>query len=362
MQHLDSALYRASFPAGFRPLIERLTERDFGEHAVAAGDESTIVFRAPFPLREPAYFQALALVLDGAQAGNLEAAYRTFAGRAGGGEPALALRRAAASPSYAGKRPARFALRSFIRGEPSPVRKETRAALEREIAAVTGLRPDSERPDLELQVSLREDSSAQFLASARMERVDDRKKGALPRTTARLLCELSEPRPDDVFLDPFMGSGVIPLERSRMGAYSMIFAGDSDASCLEAFKETLKAEEKRTPSFARKRRTIFPKTLDARDLSRFDPSFFTAVVTDPPWGLYEKLDETALRALYVDFFREAARTLAADGRLVLLIGRDAPLETSVAEAGGTWLIMEDYPVLVAGRKARALRLAKRLPE
>ena len=357
MQHQDSALYRASFPAGFRPLIDRLAERDYGK--VLGGDESTVIFRSDFPPRPAPYFQALSLVVDSVEGRSLEAAYRAFAARSGGGAAAAALRRAAPSPAVSGRRASPSARRSVLRGSPRPVPKDARLALERSVAAVTGLRPDSERPDLELQVSIREDGSAQFLAPARGERADDRKRGALPRSTARLLCELSAPRGDDVFLDPFTGSGALPLERARMGDYAMIFAGDADAACMEAFKEALKAEERASASFSRKRRTIFPKILDARDLSRFQPSFFTAIVTDPPWGLYEKLDEAALLGLYADFLREADRVAAEGCRLVLLVGREAPLEEALARSGAAWAIAEDYPVLVAGRKARALRLGKR---
>lgn len=358
MQKSPSALYRASFPSGFRALIDRLVERDYGERSVVGGDESAVIFRAPFPPKEPAYAQSLSLVVDLASARNIEDAYRLFAQRSGSGAALSALERAASSPFFSGRHPTRFALRGFVRGEPSSVQRDDRGALERTIERATGLRADSQRPDLELQVSLRDDLSAQFLASARVAKADDRERGALPRSTARLLCELSQPSEEDVFLDPFMGSGSLPLERARMGPYSMIFAGDVDELCLASFKDELKTEARKSPSFERKRRTIFPKLIDARDLSRFEAAFFTAIVTDPPWGLYEKMSQEELLGLYSGFLRGAFRVLKADGRLVLLLGRESPLERAMAECGEKWRIQEDYGVLVSGRKARAVRLQK----
>ena len=150
-----------------------------------------------------------------------------------------------------------------------------------------------------------------------------------------------------------MGSGSIPLERARMGPYKMIFASDKSVDLVSAFKTRL-----REKPFERKKKTIFPKCLDAGDLSRFESSLFSVIVTDPPWGDWERIGETELVDLYVAFLKEAKRTLSPEGRLVLLVGRSDSIEKALAASGFDGNIEEDLNVLISGKKARAMRLTR----
>ncbi len=369
--------YRVAFPAGFRPLVERLIARDYPDNTQAdrdAGDEASLVFDALDFIKKPAYVQGLSIVLAEAEASAMGDAYRSIAGRFGQARAGGTLARAMGHPGYArhaGRdgHPRSFVVRSFDQGKPSAAPKDARLALERQIQRLTGLDPDSERPDAELQLQLRSDGRAYLLLVAREQAQGERNKGELPESTARLLCELSEPCAEDVFLDPFMGSGAIPLERARMGPYGMIFAGDMDEGLVGDFKEKLKQQE-----WNRKRRSIFPKTLDARDLSRFEPSLFTRIVTDPPWGVYGDMGRDELLDLYAGFLGQAERVLGDDGNLVLLTGRETPVEDAAryiaarcnaargsitVGTGCGWEKQIEYPVLISGRKARVLRLAKK---
>jgi len=354
---MESYRYRVSFPAGFRALAERLLARDFGgADRVREGDESSVVLSAEGPFKDPGYLQGASLVIDSIPAPSLERAYRTFAERLASAEPRRAVERAARDRAFMRSgRAERFALRGFVGAEPTFPGEAARAALEAAVSRATGLRPDSERPDVDLSVSLRSDGMAYFSAALRLGRgAPENAAGALPRCTARLLCELSYPEATDTFLDPFMGSGAIPLERALMGPYNMIFAGDREEALVAAFKERLKDGR-----FERKKRTIFPKILDARDLSRFEDGLFSAIVTDPPWGDWERLGEAEVAALYAAFLSEAARVSRPDGRLVLLVGRSDALERALDAAGRPWRIVEGYEVLVSGKKARAILLRKK---
>jgi predicted RNA methylase len=297
--------YRIAFPAGFGPLAERLVRRDFGESSVLDGDDSSLTLRAAEGFSPPPYSQGSALVIDTAACGELEEAFAVFARRIRDGacvkELARAFRDKALRKSLAANR---FAVRGFLRNAPTFPGAGARAAMENAVGRAVGARPDSERPDVELAIHLRDDGKAYFTVAFKSSR-DAAAPGELPRSTARLLCELSEPKPDDVFLDPFMGSGSIPLERARMGPYKLIFASDRDEALVAKVKERLKAKE-----FERHRRTFFPKRLDATDLGRFEDGLFSAIVTDPPWGAWESLNETDLVALYASFLNQASRVLS----------------------------------------------------
>jgi len=349
-------LYRGSFAAGFGPLIRRLLARDYPHSvdAVPAADDSSILFRADRLARRPPYLKNVAAVLDSRPAADLEKACALFADgltQKNTRESLTACTRNAAF--FRGKTPATFVLRTLDQGEPSAVGKAARTRLEERIRGLTGLRPDSERPDLVVQVQRRSDGTAYLVVPEQERHPEQVPKGALPDATARLLCELSRPGPQDVFLDPFMGSGAIVLERARLGAFKMLFAGDADAAAVEAFKERLKEA-----AWSKRRRLIFPKLMDARDLSRFEPDFINVIVTDPPWGLYTDLDRRDLADLYARFLTEARRVLAPAGRLVLLTSRDVPLPPELDGGDQAWRLTEEYLVLVSGLKARALVLEK----
>ncbi len=133
-----------------------------------------------------------------------------------------------------------------------------------------------------------------------------------------------------------------------MGPYRFIFAGDKKAALVEGLKARLKEEV-----YAKSRRTFFPKILEASDLSRFEAAFFSVIVTDPPWGLFEKELEQSLLDLYTAFLIQARRVAAPEARMVLLVNRDTLLEKALSRSATNWKIHEGYEVLISGRKARA---------
>lgn len=350
---MGTSLYRLSFPAGFKLLVARLAERDFGPDSVVAGDESSILVRLADAFKDPGYFHGASLVIAEFPCISLEAAYRGLAASLREQSPGREVQRVFRDKAFmrAG-RAERFIVRGFDRGVPTFPGDEPRRVLENAISASTGARPDSSRPDIELAVALRADGRAFLSAGIRTKEEPAPAAGALPRQTARLLCEMSRPNPEDVFLDPFMGSGSIPFERALMAPYKLIFAGDKDIDAVSTVKGRLK--EKR---FEKKRKTFFPKQLDARDLSRFDDGLFSCIATDPPWGNWERMGDEALIELYAAFFAEAKRKLRSDGRLVVLSGRNDLIERSNARIGSVWSVEENYDVLISGKKARAARLA-----
>ncbi len=243
--------------------------------------------------------------------------------------------------------PATFVLRSFGPDDPASLPRELRLSLEQLIARCTGARPDSERPGREYRLQERADGDTLFLERVAAEEEAAPRRGELPRSTCRLLAELTEPRSDDVFLDPFCGYGGIALERALAGPYRFVFASDLDPEKIAAVKAALSSR-----LLERRRKTIFPKTRDALDPSAFESGFVTAMATDPPWGLYGDgpgAEEAA--ELRRAFLVEAARLLAPEGRLVLLTARGNETDP------GPWFAeRECLEVLVSGKKAKAIRL------
>jgi tRNA (guanine6-N2)-methyltransferase len=228
---------------------------------------------------------------------------------------------------------------------------ELRRGLEAEIARATGLRPDSIHPAVEFRVQERAGGRTLFLERMTPTPEAPARPGELPRTTCRLLAEMTGPRPDDVFLDPFCGYGGIALERALAAPYRFVFASDIDPEKAAEVKKALSGK-----AFERRRRTVFPKARDALESAAFEGGFVTAIATDPPWGLYEGgmgADEAG--TLLRGFMKEAARLLAPGGRLVLLVGRGSGTGPAIGGVPEGFALRERLEVLVSGKKALALR-------
>lgn len=369
-----AALWFAPHAAGFGKLVIRLAQRDYpGSTAVADGDNAIRLSLGPSPpMSVPramlAYCRGLFRVLAEAR-GGLEQASREIArdprteaavaavsrggrvdARAGGGPRAG--RRGATTRAMT--HAPTFVLRSFGPDDPASLPRDTRAALEELIARRTGARPDSERPQREFRIQERSDGTTLFLE--RVVNADEPapRRGELPRTTCRLLAEMTQPEAGDVFLDPFCGYGGIALERALAAPYRFVFASDHEPEKVEAVRASLYGA-----GFEKRRRTIFPKVRDALNSSAFDEGFVTAIATDPPWGLYEGgPGESFVRELLCNFFSEAARLLTPGGRLVILTARgtgDDPWRELIRPY---FAQRERYDVLISGKKAKVIRFER----
>jgi hypothetical protein len=343
-----AAEWFATHAAGFGKVAARLAARDLPGAAIEPdGDNALRISSRPEPRAVLAYCRALFRVL-GEEAGGLERAARAFCG----GAP---IRGGVAGGARAGsgrtRGPSSFVLRSFGPDDPAPIPLEPRREIELLIARATGMRPDSERPGREYRLQERADGRVLFLERITSHAETPIRPGELPRTTCRLLAEMTEPEPDDVFLDPFCGCGGMALERALAAPYRFVFASDADAGKIASVKAELS-----TKAFEKRRRTFFPKIRDALDSSAFEAGFVSAIATDPPWGLYEGgMGESEADDLLGSFVAEAARLLAPGGRLVLLVSR-AMADRALGDPPSPFVHRESLDVLVSGKKARALRL------
>jgi hypothetical protein len=359
----------ATFPPGFGPLVRRLVERDApGAGAFALEDNALRFDCEAEPGAVLGYCRSLFLVLGELAAGS-GARGRLEPGEALGQAAALfardrgALVGIARPPRRAPARgPGGFVLRAFGPDDPAPLPEPARRALEAAISRAGGGSPDprGDPRSREFRLQARSDGTVLFLERrAQGNRAQGRpssppRAGELPRTTCRLLAEMTDPRADDVFLDPFCGYGGIALERALAAPYRFAFATDLDGGKIEAVKAEL-----RDRAFERRRRTFFPKVRDALDGSAFEAGFVGAIATDPPWGAYGG-GPLSLEAdgLLRAFMGEAARLLGPGGRLVLLVGRDQAA-AAAGSAGEAFAPARPLEVLISGKKASVLRFDRR---
>lgn len=172
-------------------------------------------------------------------------------------------------------------------------------------------------------------------------------KGELRPELAYILCYLSEPNKNDIFLDPFAGHGAIPIERAKYFASNMIFASDKKIG----YKKYI---NKKINSRAIKEK-IIPKVLDVTKISFFQDNYITKIVTDPPWGEHEEIKN--IKEFYKKILVEFERILIKKGILVLLTSKKQEFENALSNISN-FTIKEKYNILVSGKKAGVYKIIK----
>ena len=131
--------------------------------------------------------------------------------------------------------------------------------------------------------------------------------GSLRPSVAASMAWLSEPRDDDIVLDPFCGTGTVLIERAQLGRYKNLIGSDRDSSAIRAARENIGPRYKPIE---------LHQDWDAGSLPLTDGSV-TKIVSNLPWGIKHG-SHAANRRLYGDWIAEMNRVLAAKGRMVLL--------------------------------------------
>jgi 23S rRNA G2445 N2-methylase RlmL len=232
-----------------------------------------------------------------------------------------------------------------VDGELVGLPRDVRARLEGTIAARTGARFEARGGSgEEYWVIGRRDLDSLLLGvRLQIQKARSAPKGALAPELCELLVRASSPGVDDVFLDPFAGSGSLVLSRLDHPGRKIIYSDLALRQLKPAFR----------PELARARRVTF-LAEDARDLPSVEDATVDAIVTDPPWGEYEDIGEP-----YEDFTAAVASGLRRvlkpkTGRLVLLVSRrnEEVLQKGLLDNGLT--PRQKYPILVNGHPATVL--------
>src|SRR5260221_4721268 len=185
---------------------------------------------------------------------------------------------------------------------------------------------DKANPDLEFWFLIRSEKIGLF--GVRITKHPDYKKvlqkGELRPELASLLCLMSEPKVTDIFLDPFSGIGSIGKARVNF-PYKKIISSDID-------------------------------TRDATNMKDLKNNSIDKIVTDPPWGIFEKTID--LTNLYSKMLVEFGRVVKSKGILVILVANKELFE-SILENFKTYLkLKEKYNILVSGKKAGVYKISK----
>ena len=225
------------------------------------------------------------------------------------------------------------------------------------IERMTRLQPRRRGADVEFWVLGRREGHVAFAKriSRRAKTEANLQRGELRPELSCLLCRLSEPTGQDVFLDPFAGTGSIVLQRLN-APFNMVFASDNDPELVAALRAKVKAIR---PARSRIRKHTIVRADDALTLSRFEDGFIHKVVTDPPWGMASMTD-APIDTFYHSMFDSLCRVTRDAGVIILLSAQKDLVHAAVANRSDSVSIVRQYDILVAGAKAAVFKL-ERLP-
>lgn len=170
---------------------------------------------------------------------------------------------------------------------------------------------DDDSADVELWATL---LGREFLLALRLtdERTRHReykvahRPASLRPSVAAALALVSEPRDDDVVLDPFCGAGTVLIERAHLGRYRNLIGSDRDADAIEAARANVGTRYK----------PIELHSWDAAALPLGDATV-SKVVTNLPWGVRSGTPGEN-RKRYARWLDEMNRVVAPNGKMVLL--------------------------------------------
>ncbi len=129
---------------------------------------------------------------------------------------------------------------------------------------------------------------------------------------AFIALKFSDYKPNKKLLDPFCGSGIIPIEAALIGS-KQVFAADNQYYCIEATRINSKVAD-----IGIKASQTQIKDLD----KKFKKSSFDFIITDPPIATIYGLK--AVEPLYSLFFKKAFFLLKKNATLTIITTRPDP--------------------------------------
>jgi Putative RNA methylase family UPF0020 len=243
--------------------------------------------------------------------------------------------------------PRRSAFRTMVNvdGQLVGLPRDVRSRLESVIAEQTGGRLIARGGSgLEYWVVGRRDLDVMMLCLRLGSRAKESGvRGSLSGDLSTLLVKASNPSADDVFLDPFGGSGAI-VEARIASAFRTALYSDIRLSELRS---------QLSPRLVNSRK-VRVLDEDALTLPSLGDGSISVIVTDPPWGEHEDLGMPYIKFAEA-MMRNFDRVLdQRRGRLVLLVSRRAASVVSELWEPSGLDLKQRHEILVHGHPATVL--------
>ncbi|HBU06548.1 MAG TPA: hypothetical protein DEB09_00515 [Candidatus Magasanikbacteria bacterium] len=223
--------------------------------------------------------------------------------------------------------------------------------LEEKIKYFTKYRTNRKKPDIEFWILLRSEGRGFF--GMRITHNHDSAKslqqGELRPEVTNILCQLSDMNKTDVFLDPFVGSGAIPIERVKINKYTRVIATDNDKKLVNYLQTNVQ----------RMNLKIEVYNGDALVLPSIANNSIDKIVTDPPWGIFNKKSESELNIFYTQMLQSFFRVLKPGGVAVVLLGQRELFLDLLKDFTDKFILEQNFSVLISGKKAGVYKIIKK---
>lgn len=241
-----------------------------------------------------------------------------------------------------------FKILTIDKNQPVSINYKLIEKLEKNIENNLNVYLNKRNPDLEFTFLRRSEGIMLFMLKLTYNRMTEKQlhKGELRPELAYSLVSLANLNEDKIIMDPFCGYGSIPKQIVKNYKYNMCFASDNDEIMIQKLKNEYKKNTKK----------LFVKKRDALHLDYFEDKFIDAIVTDPPWNIYDSRNEQ-FDIFYKNMLEEFYRILKDDGTIIILMGNVNDFEIALNTLK-KFKTIKEYNILVNGKKANIYVLKK----
>lgn len=232
-----------------------------------------------------------------------------------------------------------FRVRFLLENQFSKVDRQITALAEKKVCKETGMFVDRVNPQHEFWYIIRSENVGFYVELLRKRKTTEKtlNKGELRPEFAFLMCVFANIRNSDVICDPFAGYGAISQQLLENFTVNYLYVNDID--------KTLVGRLKKLPQLQKDGVTILCE--DALQLHSIKDNSIDIVITDPPWGYYEQIEDITF--FYTKMIQNFRRILKPQGKAVVLSARKT--ELIVASQNEHIRIVKQIDTLVNGKKA-----------
>ncbi len=200
-------------------------------------------------------------------------------------------------------------------------------------------------PTTEIWYSIRREGFAYCgqLISKREFTEKNLNKGELRPEIAYLICCYADLNQDDVVAEPFCGYGSIPVQLIKKFRFQKLFASDIDKEKISINMQKKQLKDNPQIELSVNDAFVLPQIIDRS---------VDVVITDPPWGYFEQIDD--IYEFYKKMFTSFKRILKENGRMIILSARKDEIEKAALEMNVQ--ILSSLHTLVNGKKASLYKM------
>lgn len=231
-----------------------------------------------------------------------------------------------------------FRIRYSVNNQFVGIDKSYTRQIEEKICRMTSAKIDRVSPQIEYWFIKRSENIGFFCRLLKKRKFTEKNlnKGELRPEFAYLMCMLGELNKSTIVMDAFAGYGAIPKQIKKYFRFDKLYVSDINPECVANLSR-----------FFENKQNVKVTLRDALNMRDIEDGAIDVIITDPPWGYYEQIDD--IEEFYVDMLKEFRRVIKTNGQLIILSARKDELESAILKQKHR--VGKKYDTLVNGKKA-----------